>query len=251
MDAGAYCRAVESYLCGKNDGHLIRIVGPAFEMVRAWAEDGVPLSVVRRGIDQRYSRYYAKGPRRYPLRIEFCEADILTLFDDWKRAVHVSSTATAGVGASSDALVPDASPPGERTRRRRRSLAAHLDCLAAALAGWTSPAPDASPTLDQAISRARTVVDAARPGAAALRGAPRRTLVECLAELDHTLTEAAREDIDAGTAAKLRSEATDSLAPFRERMRPDAFAMAVDTATDHLLADHWRLPRLAYEKDGG
>ena len=246
MDAGEYCRAVESYLCGKNDGHLIRIVGPAFAMVRAWAEAGVPLNVVRRGIDQRYSRYYAKGPRRYPLRIEFCEADILTLFDDWKRAVHVSGTAVAAGGASSRAPA-DADPPGEETRRRRRSLAAHLDCLAAALAGWTSPAPGTSPALDEAISRARIVVDAARPGAAALRGAPRRTLVERLAELDQTLTEAAREDIDARTAARLRSEAADSLAPFRERMRPDAFATAVDTATDHLLADHWRLPRLAYE----
>jgi len=248
MDAGAYCRAVESYLCGKNDGHLIRIVGPAFELVCAWADAGVPLSVVRRGIDQRYSRYHAKGSRRrYPLRIEFCETDVSTLFDDWKRAVHVSSAGTAEVGASSETPAPGASPTGRGTRRRRRSLAAHLDYLATVLAGWTSPAADASPVLDQAISRARSVVDTARPGAAALRGAPRQTLVERLAALEHTLTEAAREDTDAATAARLRTEAAGSLAPFRERMRPDAFAAAVDTATDRLLADHWRLPRVTYD----
>ena len=33
-DSFDYCREIESYLCKKNEGHLIRIVGPAFEMVR-------------------------------------------------------------------------------------------------------------------------------------------------------------------------------------------------------------------------
>ena len=32
-----YCRQVEAYLCRKNDGHLVRIVGPAFEQVCGWA----------------------------------------------------------------------------------------------------------------------------------------------------------------------------------------------------------------------
>ena len=112
MDAGEYCRAVESYLCRKNDGHLIRIVGPAFEMVCVWAEAGIPLSVIRRGIDQRFSRYYAGGPRRHPLRIDFCEADILTLFDDWKRAVHISGAALAAGAASSESQAPDAGAQG-------------------------------------------------------------------------------------------------------------------------------------------
>ena len=43
MDPGAYCREIETYLCRRNEGHLIRIVGPAFERVRGWAEIGVPL----------------------------------------------------------------------------------------------------------------------------------------------------------------------------------------------------------------
>ena len=44
-DAGAYCRAIEAHLCRKNDGHLIRISGPAFDLVRGWAEQGIPLRV--------------------------------------------------------------------------------------------------------------------------------------------------------------------------------------------------------------
>jgi len=31
MDPAEYCREIENYLCQKNEGHLIRIVGPAFE----------------------------------------------------------------------------------------------------------------------------------------------------------------------------------------------------------------------------
>ena len=46
MDHADYCRQLESYLCQKNGGHLIRIVGPAFEQVCAWAQQGVPLKVV-------------------------------------------------------------------------------------------------------------------------------------------------------------------------------------------------------------
>ena len=51
-EPGAYCREIETYLCRRNGGHLIRIVGPAFERVCGWAEAGVPLQVVVEGIDR-------------------------------------------------------------------------------------------------------------------------------------------------------------------------------------------------------
>ena len=83
MNADEFCRAIESYLTRKNDGHLVRIVGPSFERVRGWADMGIPLKVVFAGIDRYFERYYAKGPRRRPVRIDFCEADVLDVFDDW------------------------------------------------------------------------------------------------------------------------------------------------------------------------
>src|SRR4026209_7357 len=94
MDASDYCREIEAYLCRKNEGHLIRIVGPAFEQVCGWANLGVPLKVAFRGIDQYCERYYAKGPRRRPVRIEFCEADILDLLDPGRRAMGVPPPGT-------------------------------------------------------------------------------------------------------------------------------------------------------------
>lgn len=106
MDPGGLCRAVESYLCRKNDGHLIRIVGPAFEMVCGWAAAGIPLGVVERAIDRRYARYRARGTQRRPLRIEYCEADVLDAFDEWKRAV--------GVGAAARSDPEEADGSGDR-----------------------------------------------------------------------------------------------------------------------------------------
>ena len=35
-----YCREIETYLCRKNDGHLIRVAGPSFELVSGWADAG-------------------------------------------------------------------------------------------------------------------------------------------------------------------------------------------------------------------
>src|SRR5262245_58942634 len=118
-----YCRTIETYLCRKNDGHLIRIVGPAFELVSGWAEKGVPINVACRGIDRYFERYYAKGPRRRPVRVEFCEADVLAVFDEWRRAVGITAAEieqTDGLAAGGE--MPTPTPQA----RHHESLPAHL-----------------------------------------------------------------------------------------------------------------------------
>ena len=104
-----YCREIEAYLCRKNDGHLIRVVGPSFDIVSRWAEQGVPLKVACEGIDRYFARYYRKGPRRRPVKIDFCEADVLDVFDEWRRAVGVispASTATPASPANPESRIP-------------------------------------------------------------------------------------------------------------------------------------------------
>lgn len=259
MEAGALCRAVESYLRRKNDGHLIRIVGPAFEMVRGWAAAGIPLRVVERGIDRRYDRYYARGPKRHPLRIEFCEADVLDLFDEWKRAVGVGASAGFGrgetesraagdesgaAGDESGAAGDEAAP--RRTRPEGRgSLAKHLDALAARLSAWEPP-PGAA-ALAGLLAEARAVVDEARSGGRAFRGAARRSVIERLAALDGRFPAAARADAGDAVLREVEAEARLSLEPFRNRMPPPAFAAALDAATGRLLAERLRWPRLAFD----
>ena len=63
MDVGSYCRQVESYLCRRNEGHLIRLVGPAFELVCRWADLDIPLRLVFAAIDRAPSRYPSAWPR--------------------------------------------------------------------------------------------------------------------------------------------------------------------------------------------
>jgi hypothetical protein len=68
VDVAEYCRRVEDHLTRVNAGHLVRIVGPGFELVRGWAEAGVPLSVVFRGIELKAERH-REGASTRPLRI--------------------------------------------------------------------------------------------------------------------------------------------------------------------------------------
>ena len=109
-----YCREIETYLTRKNDGHLIRVVGPSFEVVSGWAEQGVPLKNALAGIDRYFERYYRKGPRRRPVKIDFCDADVLDVFEEWRRATGVSAS-SADIGDQHAAV-----------SNRNLSLPAHL-----------------------------------------------------------------------------------------------------------------------------
>jgi hypothetical protein len=229
-----YCRQVEAYLCRKNDGHLIRIVGPAFEQVCAWASKGIPLKAVFRGVDRYVERYYAKGPRRRPVRIEFCEADILDAFDEWRRAVGVGKDA----GSVSDS--GDERPGG----RPRESLATHLDRVVARLVARRG-GPDRF--IDAALDEIVRELDAARAGSKNLRGGQRDALLHRLRELDRRLIEAARAASDDETLRRVTAEADEQLSPFRGRMPADAYAQSQRACVERMLREHARLPTLTFD----
>jgi hypothetical protein len=229
-----YCRQVEAYLCRKNDGHLIRIVGPAFEQVCRWASKGVPLKAVFRGIDRYVERYSAKGPRRRPIRIEFCEADVLDAFDEWRRAVGVGGEA----GSASERGEEGASG------RPRESLATHLDRVVARLVARRG-GPDQS--IDAALDEIVRELDAARAGSKNLRGGQRDALLDRLRELDRRLIDAARVASDEETLRRVTAEADEQLSPFRGRMPADAYAQSQRACVERLLREHARLPTLTFD----
>ena len=234
MDPARYCRDVESYLCRKNDGHLIRIVGPAFELVHDWATRQIPLSIIHRAIDRTFERYHAKGSQRRPLRMEFCEADVLELFDEWRRAV--------GTGDGSRVV----SETGDARSRRRRSLAAHLDRV---ILGLTSGRAGGAYPLGVAALADRIVaeLDAVRGAARTARGEARQRLVKRLADVDRELTEVVRGEVDQAVHGTLRADAEHDLEPFRGRMPPAAFQRAVEAGTGRLLREHFKLPRITFD----
>ncbi|HEY5616618.1 MAG TPA: hypothetical protein VIK60_01660 [Vicinamibacterales bacterium] len=233
-DSETYCRDVESYLCRKNDGHLVRIVGPAFEQVCAWASQGIPLKVVFRGVDRYFERYYAKGPRRRPVRIEFCEADVLDVFDDWRRAVGVDRA------LDSEQHVNDESGGV----RPRESLATHLDWVVARLVARRG---GADRSLDAALDEIVRELDAARASSKNLRGERRDVMLRRLRELDRRIVDAARATADAETLRRLAAEAAEQLSPFRDRMPADAYAQSQQACIDRLIREHARLPTIAFD----
>ena len=247
-----YCRDIENYLCRKNDGHLVRIVGPAFEQVCGWALRGVPIKVAYRGIDRYFERYYAKGPRRRPVRVEFCEADVLDVFDEWRRAVGITArVAEAGATYGAESVgpslpdPPSLDPSPDDPKRPHVSLPAHLERVIARL---TALRAGEDRSLDAVLDAAVRELDAARGTAKGLRGAAREALLDRLRSLDASLLEAARARCDADTLRQLQAEADAELAPFRDRMPAEAYTQSRSACVDRILRERQRLPLIAFER---
>jgi len=229
VTSDAYCREIEAYLTRKNDGHLIRIVGPSFARVCGWAEQGVPLKVAYAGIDRYFERYYAKGPRRRPVHVDHCEHDVLDMFDDWRRAVGVTAT------SSNENLEP----------RPRESLATRLERAMAKLtalrAGARPPVP--ADLLDGVVRELDQMLTPAKHA----RGTARAAMVDRVANLDRQLLEAARAGLPRADCEGLQAQAEADLAPFRERMTREAWTSAIEAAFDRLVREHAGLPSLPVE----
>ena len=235
MTPDEYCRAIEAHLTKKNDGHLIRIVGPAFDLVRGWAEQGIPFKIAGYGIDRAFERYYAKGARRRPLRIEFCKDEVLDAFDQWRRAV--------GVRAGSD----DQAPP-----RRREGLATHITRAMARLTALRGGAVrgDHAGSLrlaDDVLDEVVRALDGLGATAERARGQTRERILTDLTALDTRLIDAARAAASQALLAELDAQADEDLKPFRDRMPVDAWRQARLAAQTRLLRERAQLPTLAGE----
>jgi hypothetical protein len=228
IDTSEYCRQIESYLCQKNEGHLIRISGPVFDQVRGWAAMGVPLSIAFRGVDRYCERYYAKGPKRRPVRIEFCEADILELFDDWRRAIGLASAAAE---------------PG---RHDRETLPAHVDRVISRLTACRAGGRF-SRSFDELVEAFIRELDGERTRAKHARGDERAALIGRLAEIDRQIIAAASSELPAEARGSHERSAADEIAPFAPRMAPDARATAMRGAFERLVREHFGLPAIAVE----
>jgi hypothetical protein len=185
----------------------------------------VPFKVACRGIDRYFERYYARGPRRRPVRVEFCDADVLDVFDEWRRAVGVPAV--------------DAAPES-----KHGSLPAHLERVIARLTSLRAgDARPFDPVLDELIRE----LDAARGAAKGLRGEARHAFIERLRTLDSELIAAARAACDPHTIDELLAEADRELSPFRARMPASAYEQSREACVNRLVRDRLRLPVVAFE----
>ena len=232
VDVSEYCRQIETYLCQKNDGHLIRVVGPSFEMVSDGPATGVPLKIAFGGIDRYFERYYRKGPRRRPVRIDFCEADVLDVFDEWRRATGVTAAAVSGDDAST-------------APRRGPSLPEHLERVLIRLTNARAKdlvGARSRPADRAVVRRARSCADFA----GGVRGEVRKALLDRLVEADALLMTTARLGLDAGQLEDIRRDVDSELDGFGEHMPPEALARARERAIDRLLRERLHLPTIAF-----
>lgn len=236
VDIGAFCRQVEAHLCRVNGGHLVRIVGPAFEMVAGWASEGMPLRVVLHGVDRTIARLTAKGPRRRPVRIEFCEADVRDAYDQWRRAVGAHAVAAGGAATTAEAA--SVAPASRQT-----SLPKHLERVLVRLSSLaaTRPLPAA---LAAAISAVIAEVDGCLDAARGARGEARTALLDRLDGVERILTEAAVSALTAVERQQLDDQVQRELAPYRSQMPVQAFRDAQQALLGDLTRRHFALPQV-------
>ncbi len=232
-----YCREVEAYLCRKNDGHLVRVVGPSFELVSAWAARGVPLKIAFAGIDRTFERDHRKGPRRRPLKIDFCDADVLDVFDEWRRAVGLAGAQESDGGADAAA--------GEAGRRRGPSVPGHLARVVTRLSDARASGAIGE-AFDDLIDRVSAELDAARSARGGIRGEARAALVARLAGFDEELIALARATLDAPALEGIERDASAELSAYRDRMTPDAYALGRRAAEARLVRERLNLPTVTF-----
>ena len=238
-DVADYCRQVEAHLTRINGGHLVRVVGPGFALVKQWADEGVPLSVVFRGIEHKAERH-AAGASKRPLRIEFCEADVRALYDDWRRAIGVPAAPTTDTDGDADAAVPDPS-----ANPKRRSVPKAIDRAIDRL-GRLAGRLDLPGEFRDAMSRLIEQLSTLREELAHTRGAVRDRLLERLGPLDTDLLDHARGVVPADVMQDITVRAEQDLAPYRERLSPEAWARAVSVTVDRGVREHLELPSLDF-----
>jgi hypothetical protein len=265
IDLDGYCRAIEGHVCRKNDGHLIRVAGPTFDLVRGWAEQGVPLRIALAGIDRAFERYHRKGARRRPLQVSFCNDDVLDMFDDWRRALGLSggvggaSTTESSVDAStvrhehdlrpgSASSVSPAMSSVEHHGARGVTLPQHLERVANRLTVLRGDARNDA-GMEAALARAVLEIDGHRQAARQARGAARAAIVTRLLAVEEDLLAAARAGLSPDRLERLAHEAGSALAPFRERMPRDAYDRAHQAALAQVLRQHAGLPVIRYDAD--
>jgi len=203
-----YFGDVETYFVERRGSPLF-ITPAEWFLVSKWEEQGIPIDVVKDGIDRVFERPQAAAKLR---KLGYCRQTVEAAFRRFREV-------TLG-GGENRGLVED-----------RFDAAAHLSRLASKLSDLSSLA--VAPVL------------AARVEALGDSGDTLQRIEDALTAIDDELVESAEDALDENDRDALLADAGASLASYRDRMPDKVYQSALRSAYRRRLRDKAKLPRLS------
>lgn len=203
-DALGYFGDVEAHFIERRGSPLF-ITPAEWFLVSKWEEQGIPLDVVKEGIDRVFERPRAAAK---PRKLGYCRQTVEAAFRRYREV-------TLGGGAYRGPV------------EDRFDAASHLAHLASKLGALSAP---------ELAARVEALADS---GETPVR------IEDALAAIDEELVKNAEEALDETDRAALLSDARASLASYRDRMPEKVYQSALSSAYRRRLRDQAKLPRLS------
>ncbi len=220
-----YYTEIEEYFWQKRGAHLL-VSTLDWAAIETWQRAGIPLEVVRKGIDRAFERYDAKRRGRPIKSLLYCVDAVADAAEEAKEAA---------AGGSSTVERPSAFASGE--------VAAFLRANAAALreaAGLPQVSGEAAAVRDIAAALEALADQPATQDSQNLEDLERHLTV-----FEEKLLAALTQVASADELVELRREVERGLAPYRRKMKAEQLAMIEKQFLQKKLFERHHLPRLS------
>jgi hypothetical protein len=207
MTEESYYAAVESHFVARRGSPLF-ITPSEWQLVWKWEQAGIPLHVVKEGIDRVFERPRASQKVR---KLGYCRQTVEAAFRRFREASLGGASAREEV----DSFDPTA---------RLRELAAELEALG------SRESSEAGKEVERLAAEAE--------------GRALGELEDRLAELERGLVDAAERSLGEAPRAALRREAEATLGAYRDRMPEKIYLAALESAYRRRLRSRLGLPTL-------
>jgi hypothetical protein len=220
-----YYAEVESHFVERRGSPLFISPGE-WHLVARWEELGIPLAVVKEGIDRVFERPKTRLKAR---TLGYCRQTVEAAFRRFREA---------RLGIRADPSDGEGEAAGD-VARQLQEMHDRLRVASALVPSGTS----FTRALEEIVVRLRSAIDEARGSSAST--ARLSQLEDTLTALDRRLLEEAEPVVEEPLRAELRKQAEDSLREYRERMPEKVYGSALESAYKRRLRQKLELPTLS------
>lgn len=213
----SYYVEVESHFVERRGSPLF-ITPDEWQLVCEWEQMGVPLQVVKEGIDRVFER---PRTRLKPRKLGYCRQTVLAAFRRFREA---------GVGSGSGPA---------SSRDETESLFSRLDEISGR---FLRAADRLDSTCTSFASALRSAAERVRDLRPSLEGGELGRVESSLAEIDRALLSEGEQAVSQERRSALEREASASLAPYRDRMPENVHGAALESAYRRRLRQELDLP---------